>query len=218
MPKPEDSQDNFNPKHRIVGAIIIVSLIVIFVPTILDKKELSDNKFRKLSSSSSSTKVVVTSVHELQRNAARKTGNNTVAQSIAKDLRSTGPTNPLPATKTRGANTSVSQTDKTSSVTGTAKVVKVKESDTDTRLGSKTNPKKGWIVQVGVYAKVDNANSLSDRLKKQGYPIYLEQVRAKQGKLLRVRAGPFKNENEAKRVQASIYKEEAIKGAVIKLP
>ncbi|GMR18718.1 MAG: hypothetical protein BMS9Abin33_1154 [Gammaproteobacteria bacterium] len=206
MPEPEDSQDDFNPKHRIVGAIIIVSLIVVFVPAILDKKELSDNKYRKLSDSSSSTKVVVTSVDALQRKATGKTGDAAGARSVTKDSRLTSPTNPLPVAKKEQARTSTSQTDKT------------EKPETDTRPGGTTTAKKGWIVQVGVYAKIDNAHSLRDRLTKQGYSIYLEEVRARQGKLSRVRVGPFKNEAEAKRVQASIYKEEAIKGVVIKLP
>ncbi len=205
MPEPEDSQDDFNPKHRIVGAIIIVSLIVVFVPAILDKKELSNNKYRKLSDSSSSTKVVVTSVDALQRKASGKTG-DTAVRSIAKDLRLTSPAKPLPVAKKEQARTSASQTDKTA------------KPEKNTRPGSTTAVKKGWIVQVGVYAKIDNAHSLRDRLTKQGYSIYLEEVRTRQGKLSRVRAGPFKNEAEAKRVQASIYKEEAIKGVVIKLP
>jgi DedD protein len=39
MTRKNGSNADFNPKHRIVGAIIVVSLAVIFVPMILDERE-----------------------------------------------------------------------------------------------------------------------------------------------------------------------------------
>ena len=34
-----NARPNFNPKHRIVGAIILVALVVIFVPMLLNENE-----------------------------------------------------------------------------------------------------------------------------------------------------------------------------------
>src|SRR3989344_1361412 len=39
MADRDDARPVFNPKHRIVGAIVLVALVVIFVPMVLNERE-----------------------------------------------------------------------------------------------------------------------------------------------------------------------------------
>ena len=66
MADREDARPDFNPKHRIVGAIIIVALVVIVVPMILNERqppsEIKDISETSVRGETADNKMVVTPV------------------------------------------------------------------------------------------------------------------------------------------------------------
>lgn len=54
-----------------------------------------------------------------------------------------------------------------------------------------------WLVQVGSFGSLDNANRLGEELDGLGYAAMLEATASNTGSLVRVKIGPFDSESEA---------------------
>lgn len=55
-----------------------------------------------------------------------------------------------------------------------------------------------WLVQVGSFSSLDNANTVSSNLEKLGYAAMLEATGINADSLIRVKIGPFSSQEEAK--------------------
>lgn len=83
-------------------------------------------------------------------------------------------------------------------------------------------PKSGqsgaWIVQVGSFSSNDNAKALRDKLRKQGYTSFVEAVKGQKGMVYRVRVGPELTRKSAEQLNQRLSKEADIKGLVQSYP
>jgi DedD protein len=61
-------------------------------------------------------------------------------------------------------------------------------------------PKSGWGVQVGAFANLDTARNLQAKLSKQGYHAYTEKA----GSVTRVRIGSYPTREAAEKVQGKL--------------
>jgi len=84
----------FNPKHRVLGAIVVVSLAVIFVPMILDRRDAPADGNTPPPAQTGATKVVVTPVRPEPRQETPKAETATVAPPAPASL-----TTPAPGAK-----------------------------------------------------------------------------------------------------------------------
>jgi cell division septation protein DedD len=66
-------------------------------------------------------------------------------------------------------------------------------------------PRQGFVVQLGVFTTVENAQSLQSKLKEQGIPVFLET---------RVVVGPFRDRAEAEAAQRKL-KELGVGGVIV---
>ena len=200
MVDKNDTSHDFNPKHRIVGAIVLVALAVIFLPMLLkdDMPTVSDVPVPEVPTPD--TRVVVTPVTPTTPEAPPseqvvKTIPSLVAPPIA-PIRPTPPgaepAAPAPAPAP------VSETP--------AKPVKAPE--------PAVVVKKGWIVQLGVFSQTDNATRMKDDLKRHGYSATFDKISLDKGQGVRVRVGPYPSESEARSALARIQKDTGIKGVV----
>ncbi len=64
-----------------------------------------------------------------------------------------------------------------------------------------------FAVQLGAYTDDKGANSMVNRLKRAGYPAYTEPNMTRTQMVWRVRVGPFKNRGDANTVLAQLKKE-----------
>jgi DedD protein len=71
-----------------------------------------------------------------------------------------------------------------------------------------------WLIQVGSFSSVENANTLRDKLRKAGYNNAYSQ-RSNDGKLTRVFVGPSTQRAELERTAAQIALKFDIKGQVL---
>lgn len=210
MADKEDSARNFNPRHRIVGAIILIAAAVIFVPLLLDErappaepKAVSEIAPRP-TPSEGETRVVVSSV------PTETAGKTTVAPSApAADA---PPAAASPAAESAPGKTKIppATVEKTkASSASPAKAASGKPAD---------KPAKGWVVQVGTFANPDNAERLRERLKRHGHAAAAENVTLEGSKAVRLRVGPFHDRPAAVKAQAQIRKEIGINGVVLASP
>lgn len=77
---------------------------------------------------------------------------------------------------------------------------------------------QGWVVQVGSFSKQENALALRDRLRKAGFATQVEKVRLDKGTRFRVRVGPYLQRAEADRAQAGLKKKFDLSARVMTYP
>lgn len=208
MADKDDARLEFNPKHRIVGAIVIVALAVIFLPLILEERapppDIRGSGEIPAPDEASKTKVVVSVVGA---DAKNKTSSETAAKPDTKPAATEKPATPVkppaapivPAKKPEAAP--------------------AKEKAKEKPAKAPANkPANGWIVQVGTFSNFDNAGRLREKLKSHGHPVQAENVSRDGTKAMRLYVGPFRAKPEALKAKAQIEKESGLQGVVRAYP
>lgn len=72
----------------------------------------------------------------------------------------------------------------------------------------------GFAVQLGAFAKAEDANALRDKVRAAGFSAFVEQVRTDKGALNRVRVGPVANRADAEQLRAQVASKVGISGMV----
>lgn len=75
-----------------------------------------------------------------------------------------------------------------------------------------------WAVQVGSFGTEANALGLRDSLRGKGYAAYTEAIKSDGKVLYRVRVGPMVERSEAEKLQATLDSKESLKGLVVPHP
>ena len=201
MTQREPGQD-FDPKHRIVGAIIVVALAVIFIPIILSDRESSTEgpdapAVAPDSVPAEPNKVAVTKLTPPDSSdAATKTTPS--AAPPAEKIEST-----KPATESRDAKISAA----------TPPVA-----PTPPRQAEPKPPSSGWVVQVGTFSNTANATRIEKMLRAQGQPVLSERVSLGGNNAVRLRVGPFRDRAAALKARERINKDVGVKGVVLAYP
>lgn len=215
----DDERPQFNPKHRIAGAIILVSLAVIFIPMLLDEstppaENQSLTQIPSRDSTVAETRVVVSPVTPAD-SAQIATSDSTPAQPTSEKPLPASP----PPTETATADIKPEPTKSAPVIavekkteTASAKPVAARSSNVAEKIS------RGWMVQVGSFANTDNANRLRDKLKNLGYTVNSETVTVQGSKAVRLRVGPYREKSVATKAQTQLEKELNIKGILLAYP
>jgi DedD protein len=212
----KDESPQFNPKHRIVGAIVVVALAVLLVPMILEENEppaelksVTELPPPKTGSASSDTRVVVTPVAELAEPVKVPAKPEPVIPSVK-------PVPPPPAAAEEVAPP-ITETapDKAPEKVAAAAV---KPARTAKAAPVPERISKGWVIQIGVYKERANAERLRKQLSAQGHKVNVDQVTLDGTNATRLRMGPFSDRATALKIQAQIEKESGVKAAVYHYP
>lgn len=75
-----------------------------------------------------------------------------------------------------------------------------------------------WTVQVGSFSTEANALGLRDSLRSKGYAAYTEKTRSGGKTLYRVRVGPTVERSEADKLRTALASKESLKGLVVPHP
>lgn len=209
MADRDDARPEFNPKYRIVGAIVLVALVVIFVPMILDESEppseLKDDRPPPARTETTSTQMVVTPVPGAEiKNETKET------LEIASPVPPPAPVEEKEKTKLEAKPAEPAEkpvaTKKPEVAPTPAKPVK------PVAVAYKTG--SAWTVQVGTFSNMQNALQLRDKLKGLGHTVHTNSITVGGKKLMRLRVGPFADRAKADRAQSQIRKETGIAGVV----
>lgn len=191
MAGKEDEHREFNPKHRIAGAVILVSLGVIFIPAILGQREpvtatnpdaITQIPVRSAAAEPDETRVVVSRL-----DAPASPPASAIQDSPAPLAMSPAPAEPPAAAPGTGA--AAKQTVKPAA--------------------------GGWVIQVGTFANFDNAVRLRDELRRHGHAVSTEDISLGGTKAMRLRVGPFPDKAEALKAQERIKQETGVQGVVL---
>ncbi len=75
-----------------------------------------------------------------------------------------------------------------------------------------------WVVQLGSFSSEENAKVLNEKLRKSGYPAFVEPVKRGATTAFRVRVGPEILRSDAESLKQKLKKSMQIDGIVIRYP
>ena len=183
-------------KQRLVGAVVLIALAVIFIPMLLSGGR--DMEMPVFGSNVPERSAEITSIEHIEIEEIQKTESRSINPKripIAHAL-------PEP------------------------KIVKEKntKSIVDTFVALTEEEKKPvinktvWAVQVGSFSKRTNALGLRDKLRKNKTHAFVERITKNNNAVYRVRVGPVVTRNQAETLKAKLKKEFKLSGLVVKHP
>lgn len=210
MADRNDARPEFNPKHRIVGAIVIVVFAVIVLPLILRGREpppapRSASETAAARGVISETRVVVTPVAPEETKAKP------------------GP-EAAPPTEVKTAVVESAPKPEPKPVVPAEKPVAEKKSSTapapqkTAKAAVKEKVASGWMVQVGTFSNTENAARLRDKLANHGHTVHAETVTLHGKRVMRLRVGPYRDKTEAMKAIAQIHKLTGVQGVALAYP
>lgn len=72
-----------------------------------------------------------------------------------------------------------------------------------------------WYIQLGSFSQKENAFSLQDKLRSQGFPAFIDEVKAGKGKSYRLVVGPVHDKNRAQAMQTQLDKQNQTKSLLM---
>jgi len=223
MARTQELDNDFDPRHRVVGAVILVTIAVIVLPLILDEHptfEIANGKPQEsvaVENGETPSRIVVKTIVNGQAKPAPAASDaqpeaipkkeTSVAKAASGQPASTG--NPAVVTKQNAVADDKKKELPKSKPTPVAKVNPANTKEITT---------PHWAVQVGTFSNAGNVRRLSTQLKEHGYSVMQKSVPLKQGTAVRVRVGPYSSRSSADKAQAAINKQIGIKGVVVAGP
>jgi DedD protein len=193
-----DAPHDFDPKHRIIGAVVVVALAVIFVPMILNQRDAPPESATPtqatpmVQAATDETKIAITKVPPPP---ALSEPVKAVAPDPAKVASEPAKVAPPPP-----------------------KPVVTAAKPTPTNTAKQAAARSGFVVQVGTFSDAANATRLEQKLRAEGEPVRAEQLQMASGKAVRLRVGPFPDRATAVKAQERIQKDVGVKGVVLAFP
>ena len=193
---------DFLLKQRLIGAVVLVALGVIFIPMFLEgpreavvpdmqvmPKQQVMPRADKLQDFQGTKKVLplppLSVITEPAPEAPPVEQNKTKPMAVSKPepKKSAKPVVKTSKPEVKTTKPEPAKTDKPS-------VQPEPAQSTANTLGS-------WVIQAGSFGSQKNAFALRDKLRKAGYPTQVERVVLKEGETYRVRVGPYLDREKA---------------------
>ena len=194
-------------KQRLIGAIVLAALGVIFIPMILDNepddflvngssippKPKHITGIKKIEVKPSSPPIIAT---EQRIPVDKKTDKAVVS----------------PVTVPQKTTTSNQSHKEKRPITNKSSAVVINDKN------KATLPTRAWAVQVGSFGDYGNAMRLSEKLNKKSYRAFVEKITVKNKTVYRVRIGPFIKRDKAETASIVLSKKHKIEGLVVSHP
>ncbi len=213
MTQQDSHAPSHNPRHRLVGALVLLALAVIFVPMVLDFRSDYQGGIRE---SNLPPKPGDFQVEVLPLPLPGDAAVAPVPAPPPAMLREQG-AGQQPAAKPQAASDAASL-----SVTDESALPPREQEPPAPRpvppapAAQETSPTSAWVVQVGSFSSARNARALRDRLQDQGFDALVEEVRVTGQPAYRVLVGPLPDKTRAEVQRSRLQKQARLKGIVMR--
>ncbi|WP_336366591.1 SPOR domain-containing protein [Marinobacter sp. C2H3] len=224
-------------KQRIIGALVLVSLAVIFVPMIFDEPhsertttsiqipeeppfpavDVGDGSSAKGSSDQtdvpppSSDSSLATEVPASSGAGTAQTPQYRLIERSDDSAPAGGATDEPPARQDVAVPEPAPATEEPAVASTAPTKAPANDSDNEEFSGSLEG---AWVVQLGSFGNPDNARRLRDKAREQGYSAHLQEVTRGDVKLVRVFSGPYADRQQAEGAKGRIDKAFGLKSLV----
>ncbi|MFT5426597.1 MAG: DedD protein [Gammaproteobacteria bacterium] len=205
-------------KERLVGAAVLVAIAVIFIPIILtdspETESISGSNIPEKPETTFNSRII-----PVIEDGAKILSNTTEDMKLEpKDIEPKD----IESEKIQEKNIQdiivekvVSDNEKVSSKKEAVKNEVQNEVKNDVKVDVGLS---AWIVQLGSFSDEENAESLNEKLRKEGYPAFVEPLK-KNGKMsYRVRVGPEIKRSEADLLLKRLKEKMKLDGIVVSYP
>ncbi len=199
-------------KQRLIGAIVIISLAVIFIPMILEGPD--DELSPRTQDMPPPPMIAYQAEVEQPVPAGSPEPAETQAAAVTEQEVSAIPEPSAPQTEviTSQAEAPVKQPEPVESAK-TVKPAVVKQPLPKAPPKTTAGPaitQGAWILQVGSFSQQANAVSLRDRLKKSGYQASVQDSKGADGHVYRVLIGPVSDRQAAEKLRDKLAREQKL--------
>jgi len=205
----EELQLRKRARRRLIGAIVLVTAVVVALPMVLDSepKPVSQDINIRIPSPDSGTftsKVVPVAPAPESKPAPKPPATVAEKPEATPTAESKAPKTPAsaPAAKpeaTRATKETAKQAEEAQAAKAAAKTQAPREA------GKKAGESAGqFVVQVIALADAQKAQQMQQRISAAGIKSYIEVVKTKKGDVTRVRAGPFATREAAEEARARL--------------
>ena len=218
-------------KQRLVGAVVLVSLAVVFVPILFDMPPDMDREAsapsisqipeRPRDHAGAPVNVTLDPPQTLRLDAeverersmseADADGGASPAAVEAATATTVSPAAPQPSAPPAPAT----RTDPSPAPSDTASAAGTPAGGSERKRAAPAPAAGDWTVQLGSFAKPENARALHKRLQDKGYSAFVESASSAQGAVSRVLVGPMSDRKQAEESVVKLRREMALDGIVV---
>lgn len=186
------NMDSKQLRERIVGAVVLVALGVIFIPMVLQQDDSPDGF------STSNIPALPEALNELKQQRPPDTVPLAAPPVPTRDLvdAQTPAATPVPAPPPAEVRIGPAAEEKPVAQTT-------------------PKPERAWVVQVASFGERNKAEKLRDSLRKAKYTAFVESIKTKTGILYRVRVGPVDQKSKAEELQNRLVSQQKLKEALV---
>lgn len=211
-------------KQRVIGAIVLVSLGIIFIPMLLNSERSFDDGMPVFGSNIPSKPAYISK--QSNKTATPSSGAIIIKSQADFDSRTiVDEHTPKLKDDSVASFAKVDEANKLTekSKTSTKKKIVKKTTSAKKIITAKKVPTakkaaKAWAIQVGSFSERKNAFSLRNKLRKKQFTAFVESVKTAKGNIYRVRVGPEVKRTQAENTQKRLVKELKISGLVVAHP
>ena len=232
-----NSEQSFNIKHRLVGAIVLLGLGVVFIPMILQGNGpggvmKADNLTEEVQEWIVETEDATTYTSRVipvgEENTSVETepvavNSNSTPELVVIDDSEIQPLT-QPQTQSEPAVQQIQETQAEEKQQAEpekqepAIVEQAKQQPTQVASLKSENVSRGWMVQVGTFSKPENAQNLISKLNKNGFDSRYEVIDTDSGQATRVWVGPYEKRVTAGRALETVKEMTGVKGFIKAYP
>lgn len=200
-------------KQRIVGAFVIISLAVIFLPMIFDEPHITESNIIVPVPPRPAFKVI--EIDKPKRPEFNELELNPDTQKIVEKepqliSQSTDQFANSAKQKLESGNTDVLNKSKMEE-----KPQASKKSDLSSSVNHLPVFKNVWMVQLGTFSQTENAYQLRDKLRKDGFDGHTKKIDLNGKQAVRVFTGPFVDKAEAEKTKLKLDKKYKVVSRVL---
>ena len=222
-------------KQRLVGAIVLVALAVIFLPSILKEKTKTEPfqsqippkpselvAYDVTKSLNQETRTIQLELDEVEESARKQKQNveglteAPMAKTVEKNAESNAETTTNVANPSKPASAGEQKASPQITPTKPAEAKTVAKSEPEKNTINSSFKTAAWLIQVASFTNKDNADKLVGKLKKAKFKAYQRPGKSNQGKnIYRIYVGPYIEKNKANKDLAKVSKISQSKGLVL---
>lgn len=199
-------------KQRIIGALVLISLAVIFVPMVFDEPHSERTSTSINIPEEPPFPEVEAPESDIAPSPSYQQDQASSSDSVDQDFKIVE--NDEPVAQSASSNSSNAKTEVAEPAAPEpekTQPVASKEPDTPVSTEQKeaefTRSLKGaWVVQLGSFGNSDNARGLRDEVREKGYNSHLQEVVRGDSTLTRVFSGPFAEKTKAEAAKRALDK------------
>lgn len=200
-------------KQRVIGALVLISLAVIFVPMLFDEPH-TERSSRTIDIPEEPPFPEVQAPPEVEAEVPtyrlEEPGELASEPAASPDQPEPEPAEPMPAAE-EPAPAEPETVEPVQEAVAEEPAAPQGEPANEEISGS---PEGAWVVQLGSFGNADNARRLRDKVREQGYDSHLEKVEQGDTVFTRVFAGPFVEKTAAEKAKRELDAEFGVNGLV----